>query len=30
MKDKYLYIKTKNNKSLKCILDNGEYKFFLL
>ena len=28
MRDKYLYMKTKNNKSLKCMLVDNEYKFY--
>ena len=28
MRDKYLYMKSKNNKSLKCMLVDNEYKFY--
>lgn len=28
MRDKYLYMKSENNKSLKCMLVDNEYKFY--
>ena len=28
MRDKYLYMKPKNIKSLKCMLVDNEYKFY--
>ena len=28
MRDKYLYMKSKNNKPLRCILVGNEYKFY--